>query len=255
MAMERANDSPTLTLEQVRSFEERGYVQVDGLLGEAEVAEYLEVYDRFLRGEIDAGRQRVDLGGHLGRKQAGVENITQIMRPSDLVQGLAESPLHRRALAIAERLLEVELGLDFDMLIDKAPYTRTETPWHQDAAYWLDGALELPDGRGVSCWVALDQATVENGCMWFVPGSYRFEIWPHHRAGGDSGPIEIDGDVEGLECVPVPLGPGSCTFHGERTLHYSRGNETAGHRRAFITNYRPLETIRFERAHGFDHRY
>ena len=255
MTADRSDGSSRLTGEQLRLFEEQGYVQVDGLLDEGEVAAYLELYDRFLEGEIDAGRQRVDLGGHLGRKRGDVENITQIMRPSDLVEGLADSVLHRRALAIAERLLGVELGLDFDMLIDKAPHTDAETPWHQDAAYWLDAELELPDGRGISCWIALDEATVENGCMWFVPGSNRFDIWPHHRAGGDSGPIEIDAGIQGCERAPRPLRPGSCTFHGERTLHYSRGNETSGHRRAFITNYRPLETIRFERAHGFDHRY
>ena len=45
------------------------------------------------------------------------------------------------------------------MLIDKAPGTDAPTPFHPDMAYWVD----LPDRRAVSCWIALDEATVDNG--------------------------------------------------------------------------------------------
>ena len=60
-------------------------------------------------------------------------------------------------------------------MISQAPHTDTETPWHQDESYWPD----LPDKRAVSCWVAIDDVTVENGCMWFVPGSFKHDIRKH----------------------------------------------------------------------------
>ena len=63
--------------------------------------------------------------------------------------------------------------------------------------------------------------------------------------------MECDGSED--EATPVPLAPGSCTFHGGRTLHYSRGNTTGGHRRALILNFRPAKMIRLERELGFDH--
>jgi len=44
-----------------------------------------------------------------------------------------------------------------------------------------------------------------------------------------------------------------CTFHHGRTIHYSRGNVTADHRRAFLVNFRPAAMIAFEREQGFDH--
>ena len=47
--------------------------------------------------------------------------------------------------------------------------------------------------------------------------------------------------------------PGSCTFHGGGVVHDSRGNTTAGHRRALIVNFRPAAMIRLEREQGFDH--
>ncbi len=80
------------------------------------------------------------------------------------------------------------MAFDFDMLIHKAPHTNTAVPWHQDQAYWPNA----PDKRAVSCWVrmcvprvctevmclqvALDNATVDNGCMWF--GLYRGVTMP-----------------------------------------------------------------------------
>src|SRR5262245_22522305 len=207
---------------------------------------YRDLYDRFLRGEIDAGRNRSDLTGGPGPGESGVENITQIMWPSDFWPPLLGSPYYRRALAIARQLLGGEIALDFDMMIDKAPHTGAPTPWHQDAAYWL----EMPDRRAASCWLALDDATVDNGCMWFVPGSHLQPV-RKHRQPRPGGALECDASED--EGVAVPLLPGSCTFHDGGTLHYSRGNSTAARRRALILNFRPEAMIKLERARGFDH--
>ncbi|MNY42738.1 Phytanoyl-CoA dioxygenase (PhyH) [compost metagenome] len=109
----------------------------------------------------------------------------------------------------------------------------------------------MPDKRATSCWLALDEATVDNGCMWFVPGSNLKEVRPHRFAGKEGGALTCDASEE--EGVYVALKPGSCTFHQGRTLHYSRGNSTGSDRRAFILNFRPGEMIRYERERGFDH--
>jgi ectoine hydroxylase-related dioxygenase (phytanoyl-CoA dioxygenase family) len=149
---------------------------------------------------------------------------------------------------VARQLLaNDEVDFDFDMWIDKAPRTDTPTPWHCDMAYWM----ELPDKDAVSCWLAIDPATVDNGCMWFVPGSHREPVRPHKQAAEGSRALQCEcSEAEG---VAVPLEPGSCTFHHAGTLHYSRGNTTASHRRAMITNFRSIEMIEYERAHDFDH--
>jgi ectoine hydroxylase-related dioxygenase (phytanoyl-CoA dioxygenase family) len=227
-------------------FERDGYVVVEGLLGPDEIAWYWDVYDRLLSGEIDAGVRRGDLGAAAERRQEHVENITQIMWPSDLVEGLRESAAYERARAVAREVLGDDVVVDFDMLIDKAPGTDTPTPWHQDWAYWPD----LPDRRAASCWIALDRATVESGCMWFLPGSHREPLRPH-RSSGPGGALECDPPDSGA--VAVPLEPGSCTFHDGGMLHYSRGNTTAGHRRALIVNLRPRAMVEYERARGIEH--
>jgi hypothetical protein len=232
---------------RAQAFERDGFVAVAGLLPPAELGWYREVYDRVLAGAIDVGRRRSDLGAGADPARAGVENITQILWPSESLPELRASPAYERALAIARELLGDDAAFDFDMLIDKAPGTATATPWHQDCAYWID----LPDRRAASCWIALDDATLDNGCLWFVPGSQREPMRPHRSAGKGGGALECD--AKESEGVAVPLPAGSCTFHAGATLHYARGNTSAGHRRALIVNFRPQAMIELERARGFDH--
>jgi len=247
MSSQDTHTIPGMTGDLAERFDSDGFVAVNDLLTPEEVEWYVAVYDRFLSGEIDAGALRSDLGAGGDKVKKGTENITQIMWPSEFVPGLKESVAYERALQLARQWLGDDMAFDFDMLIDKGPGTVTQTPWHQDCAYWVD----LPDKRAASCWIALDEATQENGCMWFVAGSHKQELRPHRPAGKGGGALECDGTEE--EAVCVPLKPGSCTFHGGSTLHYSRGNSTDGHRRALIINLRPQAMIDLEREQGFDH--
>jgi phytanoyl-CoA hydroxylase len=242
-------------------------------LDEANVRVYRDLCERMLSGEIDCGTHRQDLGSHAPPSDAAaaaaaatgrrVENTTQIMWPSLFAAGLHDGPLHQRSKAVCKILLEAEpaaavhnseIVFDFDMLIDKAPHTDTPVPWHQDEGYWRKADLEFKDVRAASCWVSLDTATVENGCMWFVPGSHAEGVLQHRTVKEGAHTIEVD-NLSGLaaRAVPAPLRPGSCTFHSGRTLHHTRGNSTATRRRAWITNHRPAAMVEYERSVGFDH--
>lgn len=231
-----------LNKEQMLFFKEHGYLGIESLLSQKEVSYFRQVYDDFLSGKIDTGHHRSDLSG-LGQ---GRELITQIMRPSVLLPALKQSSLHKKTIELGRQLLGQDIEVDFDMLINKAPYTDTPTPWHQDEAYWI----EMPDKRAVSCWIALDEASKENGCMWFVPRSHQAPL-RHHVQTGKGGALQCEADES--EAIAVELQPGGCTLHHGRTIHYSRGNSTDRQRRAFIINMRPKAMIELERAQGFDH--
>lgn len=120
------------------------------------------LYNSFLdNNTIDASKYRADLSGSEDETDTK-EKITQIMVPSKLVPEILKKALHVKTLEIAQDLMGNDITLDFDMLINKAPNTNPITPWHQDAAYWID----MPDKRAASCWVAIDPAHKENSCMW-----------------------------------------------------------------------------------------
>ncbi len=239
--------SMTLTdSNQQEFFKKEGYLIVENLLSVIEVEKYISIYDRFLNGDIDAGDKRSDLGTKGGTEITGKENITQIMWPSALYPEFTSMVYHQEALTIAQQLLGNDIAIDFDMLINKSPHTATQTPWHQDAAYWVD----LPDKRAVSCWLALNESTVDNGCMWYVPGSH-LEKMRKHKAITEGGALVCEASES--EGIAIPLKPGSCVFHAGNTLHYSRGNTTSLNRKAFIINLRPEDMILMEREKGMDH--
>ena len=238
----------TITQKQRLFFEKNGYLKVSNLLTSEEVDYYRDLYEEFLSNRIDVSRYRSDLGSHMEQPAfLSTERITQIMVPSRIVPSLRSESLHLKTNDLAKKLMGDDMDLDFNMLIDKAPFSNTPTPWHQDCAYWID----MPDKRAVSCWISLDQATVKNGCMWYVPGSHLQTMRPHRSAGKGGGALECRATEE--EGVAVELQPGDCVLHHGGTLHYSRGNSTELRRRAFITNFRPQAMIALERKQGYDH--
>jgi ectoine hydroxylase-related dioxygenase (phytanoyl-CoA dioxygenase family) len=224
----------------------KGYAHVEQLLEEEEVRTLRHIYQKLLADKERTKGLRSDLAGeHTDTKQ--IERITQVMRPSWVEEALATMPIYTTALRCAQDLLGEDMAFDFDMLINKAPHTNTPTPWHQDAAYWID----LPDRRAVSIWVALDDVDENNGCMWFIPRKSTFEVLPHQSLNG-KGALYCE-PIGREQAEAIPLSKGGCTFHDGYTLHFSRGNTTDRQRRALILNFRPKAMIELERSQGYDH--
>ena len=223
------------------NFLSNGFSHIPSFVPKEELAWLKEQYDYLLTDTKKTKGLRSDLSGR--GKQARTEKITQIMRPSLLVPSLMESKTYQKAQQLAQEYLGEDMALDFDMMINKPPYSETETPWHQDAAYWVD----LPDKRAVSIWIALDATTLENGCMWFVS---KEGLEPHEQKTPGAA---LSCNPPTITATPIPLLEGGCTLHDGYTLHYSGGNSTAGHRRGLILNFRSMAMIHLERQKGVDH--
>lgn len=226
------------------TFLSQGFAKLDQLIDRTEVEELRILYDGLLKDKKRTIGLRSDLGG--GGDDGPVEKITQIMRPSRVEPSLLKSKAYANALNWAKALFGDDMEMDFDMLINKAPFTDTPTPWHQDAAYWI----KMPDKRAVSCWIALDDVVEETGCMWFIPRKETPDIFQHYPS-AKGGALQCDPETATAQCIP--LNAGGCTFHDGFTLHFSKGNTTASQRRALIINFRPQEMIDLERAQGVDH--
>lgn len=229
------------------TFHKNGYLKISDILNDEEVAAYRRIYDSFLCGRIDASTHRQDLGSHITQKTKDSENICQIMWPSKFCRYLQEGPFHQRAMLCAKNILGEDMEFDFDMMISKAPFTNTVMPWHQDESYWPD----LPDKRAISFWLSLDHATIENGCMQFIPGSHKCPLRDHFPVKKGHHTLTCTATEE--EFSAIPLSPGSCTLHHGRTVHYTRGNSTCTNRRALIVNTRPRKMVSMERELEFDH--
>ncbi|WP_298969346.1 phytanoyl-CoA dioxygenase family protein [uncultured Roseobacter sp.] len=97
--------------------------------------------------------------------------------------------------------------------------------WHQDLTYW-----GLDDAEETTLWFALSPATVESGCMKFVPGSHHEQIVPHVDTFADDNLLsrgqEIAVDVNEDEAVAAELQPGQASMHHGHLFHSSGPNAT-----------------------------
>jgi hypothetical protein len=119
-------------------------------------------------------------------------------------------------------------------ILSPSPYG-APAPWHQDEAYWNPQMLY----RSLSVWMPLQPATLENGCLQFIPGSHRWEILEHQSIGGDTRVhgLEVAEPFDRSAAVPCPLPPGGATFHLNRTMHYAGPNNSEIPRRAYIIGF------------------
>jgi len=242
-----------VTDEEQQRFRRDGYVHLCGVLSDDELGEIAAVYERFLRREIAVpGKDLCDMSGDYGR---GFEqySIVNVMLPRRYYPAWQGNLYEQRAASIAEQLHGPGMVLDYDQLLAKRPFKDDAVfEWHQDQAYWPVFA----DSRTATTWLAVDDSTLENGCMRFVPGSHKVPLRPHRPLKGDRGEshtLLTDVDPERDEIRPVPIRRGDVTVHNERVLHGSGGNSTAGWRRAYVVAFRAAETVAEERRLGFTH--
>ena len=248
-----ATMSYTITEDQLRHFQENGFVHLPGFLSEEEVAELEVVYDQFLRREIDVpGKDFCDMAGDYGREPEDY-SIVNVMLPRRYYPDWQGNMYEQRAADTARQLCGDGMQIDYDQLLAKQPYKDDAIfAWHQDMAYWPD----TPDTRTATFWLAIDDSTVENGCMRFVPETSNEEsLRPHVPQFGDRGESHALGTdlLETDEVVTMPISRGDVTVHNERVMHGSGGNNTDGFRRAYILALRSEDTVKIERELGFTH--
>ena len=228
---------PTVVIspEQVAFYHGNGFLALDPITTPDEVAWMRDIYDDLFarRAGREEGNQ-FDLGGtdEEGKEAA----LPQILNPSKYAPELKQGLFRVNALAIARQLLGPETMPTGEHAIFKPAGIGAPTPWHQDEAYWDPTKVY----RSMSFWIPLQEATVENGCLWFVPGSHRLDVAPHHSIGGDSRihGLELkEGAIDVSDAVACPLLPGGATLHTNRTLHYAGPNRTGIPRRALILGF------------------
>ena len=108
--------------------------------------------------------------------------------------------------------------------IIKEPHSPSFVSWHQDLTYW-----GLSHDDQVTMWLALSPASLESGCMRFIPGSHKTGMVQHHET-DDHDNVLLQGQtvsaVKDDEAVFCPLQPGQASFHHGWTLHASMANQS-----------------------------
>jgi phytanoyl-CoA hydroxylase len=223
----------TLDGGQVRHYDRHGYVVVPDLVPPDLLAEVTAAIDPFDT-KTEAFLRSVE-GERLSIAEAGAITFS--------VHLAARSAVLRRLVTdaaltgIAADLVGPDVRLYWDQAVYKKPEKPRRFPWHQDNGY----AYVEPQ-QYLTIWLALNDATTENGCPQVVPGLHRHGTLAHHYV-----------EPLGWECledppgsVAAPVAAGGAVVFSSLTPHLTGPNLTAEVRKAYIVQYAPAGAERLE---------
>jgi ectoine hydroxylase-related dioxygenase (phytanoyl-CoA dioxygenase family) len=219
-----------LTPEQVSAYDRDGYVLVEELFSEAEVAAMLREVEGGQR-VAQTARGNADSSG----RKAGIAIWHEL---GDDIWAAAST--HPRIVNNVRILMREEIAFFHGKVMLKEAKSGGAWEWHQDYGYWYEQGFVFP--RMMSAFVALDEATVENGCLQVLKGSHLLGRLEHGKVGQQTGTnTERIAQIEPLfERVHCTMKPGSVLFFHCNLLHTSAPNDSDFPRRSFIICYNAL---------------
>ena len=231
-----------LSASQIKSYRENGYLHYPNLLSGAEVYELknavLKAVDRLAeikpksRVAGDAAEMLDDEDKYYDKVFLQRLNLWKI---NDTVKKYMLSE------AIGKMVTELEGTGGFrvwhDQTLIKEAYGNP-TAWHLDNPYW-----SFSSPNAISIWISLGKATIENGCMWFLPGSHKLKN-DNTGIGKNIGDlIEKNPQLQNIDPIPVPMKAGDCSFHNGLLAHGAGANMTRQRRIAMTCAYMPINSV------------
>jgi len=222
-----------VTDSQVDAYRRDGFVKIERLLDGAELdhwrrtigAAATERADR-IPGFGDGGKTGNDFYDHVFTQRVNLWRTSPAVR---------ELVLDRRLGRMAARLSgQRAVRLYHDQSFFKGPWANP-TSWHIDNPYW---AFHSRDA--ISLWIALDDTTMQNGALYFLPGTHRTATFDNVLIRPNVGALfEVYPQWAAIAPVCIELQAGDATFHNGLLAHAAGPNMTPGHRRAFDIIYMP----------------
>lgn len=226
---------------QLESYEQNGYVLIPGLLDQDTIAEFNQhIWD--LRADPDPPAWVM-----VKETDGGIREEHRFSRRLFNPHLHDEFSLRLMRLPRVGRILEDLMGAPAtgvqSMYFYKVPGTPGQAN-HQDYEYIKNEVNTL-----TACWIAMDDADEENGCLWVVPGTNRGPLLKHGNVQDVEEHEEWTTEVEGIDpsCeVPVRMRSGDALFFHNLLVHSSTRNRSrARTRRAYVCHYIRHDSVIF----------
>ncbi len=226
------------TAEELSEYADNGYVLVRSLFEPAEI-QALAAYAR---------DDHALAGSAYGREDADGQPVRLALWNST-----DESPYGRvgrlpRIVNRMEQILGGEVYHWHSKMILKEPRVGGAWEWHQDYGYWYNNGCLEP--LLASCWIAIDPATVENGCLQVLRGSHAIGRIDHGKTGDQAGADlkRVKAAEERYPLVHIQAEPGDALFFHCNLLHRSDANHSANPRWSLICCYNAARNDPFEES-------
>jgi len=224
----------------INFYKEKGFLVAKDLLSPEEVALLRKETVAIFRGERGPVEGLVEAGE--ASDAAILKKYVAIHFPHKLSPVIREYLGHRGVVDVLQKIVGPNLKCMQSMLFVKAPGKAGQS-WHQDEYY-----IPTRDRSLAGVWIAIDDATIENGCLWIIPGSNRAGYIMKRVANDSDEYADVDTvDVSGYsggELVPVEVKSGSVVFFNGYVLHSSLRNKTKDvFRTALVNHYMRAESM------------
>lgn len=230
----------SLTQNQIQSYNEQGYLLIENFLTEEELLLWREAVTEAV--EQRGGKKMPGSEAKIGEDDGINKDNDYFGKVFDQMLNLWQTNDTVKQLMLDEKLGEMIAQLAswegtriwHDQVLIKRPWANP-TSWHLDTPFW-----PFSDRRALSIWIALDDATYENGCLYFIPGSYHTTTFENPGIGKNMDAVfDFYPQFIQKKSIAVPMKAGSCSIHNGLTIHGAGANMTNGFRRAMTCAYMP----------------
>jgi phytanoyl-CoA hydroxylase len=225
---------------QVKFYQENGFLVVEDFLSPEELEHWRKTVMNAVkkRGGQKMPGKDLKIGEEDGINEDAEyygKVFDQLLNLWQTDEGVKELMIDKRIGKMTARLAGVDrIRIWHDQALFKRPWGNP-TSWHLDTPFW-----SFSDRNAISIWIALDDATLENGCLFFIPGSHHGTAFENKGISKNmDGIFEIYPQFLKAESVAAPMKAGSCSFHNGLTIHGANANMTSGYRRAMTCAYMP----------------
>ena len=233
--VEEAAATRALTEEQLNEFREQGFLRIGKILDDQAInllrVQYDHEFELARSGKKGFRNLAIDDGGDLDAKNQADQQMLQIMQMCERNIHFRELLYNKTILDMIEDLLGPNIQLFHDQAFYKPAGNGSPVFWHQDNGYWRCTPANL-----ISCWITLDDVTIENGAMQLIPASH-FRIQKHERSSQTNALFDNKDKIDSSKAVVVDLPAGGAMIHHCQTFHYTGPNTSQQQRRAFAIHF------------------
>lgn len=222
-----------LNEQQLRLFRETGHVVVPAVFDRDEVAAAIADIETW-SSEFLAQMSDEQRNWFLEKGMGANAKLRKLDNPVFHRHQFQQMAKHTRLVEAVEQLIGSGVSVFFSQVFMKPPEGGGPKPVHQDNFYF---GPDDPDAT-LTVWIAIDDATVENGCLYYGDGSNHHAVIEHVAPPGEPFNLQVLAEqMSGFVMTPAPVPSGGISFHHGNTLHQSGSNTSRHSRRAVAMHY------------------